>query len=78
MDVVFTLYYPLYLKKITQGLTVSDDLNFSFLVKEGVSYLQLFLGFPETIWSLQNTKTGPNGQSVQVNLTHDLINTFGL
>ena len=28
--------------------------TFSDLVEEGLSYLQLFLEFPETVWSLQN------------------------
>ena len=28
--------------------------TFSDLVEEGISYLQLFLELPETVWSLQN------------------------
>ena len=53
VGVVFTLYWFLkwhyLLPKGQQKLT-----TFSNLVEKGLSYLQLFLEFPETVWSLQN------------------------
>ena len=53
VGVIFTLYWFLkwhwLLPKGQQKLT-----NFLGLVEEGLSYLQLFLELPETVWSLQN------------------------
>ena len=53
VDAVFTLYWFLkwhwLLPKGQQKLT-----TFSDRVEEGLSYLQLFLELPETVWSLQN------------------------
>ena len=53
VDAVFTLYWFLkwhcLLPKGQQKLT-----RFSDLVEEGLSYLQLFLELPETVWSLWN------------------------
>ena len=53
MNAIFTLYWFLkwhcLLPKGQQKLT-----RFSDLVEEGLSYLQLFLELPETVWSLQN------------------------
>ena len=53
---------------------------FSYFIKEGLSYLQLFLGLSETIWSLQTSpyikkspKSDRHEHSVNPNLTHDLI-----
>ena len=54
--------------------------TFSDLVEEGLSYLQLFLELPETIWSLQNRsyikkhqKTEVVSGFTQVNLSSGLI-----
>ena len=54
--------------------------SFLYLVEEGLSFLQLFLELPETIWSLQNclyikkhheTKVGSG--FVKANLSFGLI-----
>ena len=54
--------------------------TFSDLIEEGLSYLQLFLEFPETIWSLQNRLYTKKHQFscnmsgfVKANLTFGLI-----
>ena len=53
VDVVFTLYqfikWHCLLPRGQQKLTIFSD-----RVEEGLSYLQLFLELPETVWSLQN------------------------
>ena len=57
--------------------------KFSDLVEEGLSYLQLFLELPETVWSLQNRSyikkyyffTSVSG-FVLLNLTFGLIYTL--
>ena len=54
--------------------------RFSDLVEEGLSYLQLFLELPETVWSLQNSSyikkhhfSGSGSPFVKANLTFGLI-----